>query len=117
MPAVRFEVACAIHHPTGLFSYQADDIWIDFETLDQFISELGHIVNHLKGAATLICLAQTFKFELRKQDKGVEANISIIEPYLEPQSQGHKTRLRASFYVTDPEALNTWYHNFSEFRQ
>ena len=113
LPAVRFQISCTIHHPTGIFLYQADDIWIDFETLDQFIGELGRIVNHLKGTATLICLAQTFKFELFRQDKGVEVAISITQH----SPQHLNTRLNASFLLEEPDLINTWYRNFSEFRR
>lgn len=113
MPAVRFQVSCTLQHPSSTFSYQADDIWIDFETLDQFIGELGGIINHLQGAATLMCLAKMFKFELSKQDQRITANIAIAAY----RPERHTTRLTASFPVEQPEVIDTWYRSFSEFRR
>lgn len=112
MPAVKLQVACTVHHPTGAFTYQADDVWIDYESLDNFIGNLGSLRNRQDQVAALTCIDKAFKLELARQETSLRIRLSITE-----KQPGHKeTQLTAAFEAVDDSFVDTWYRSFVEFR-
>jgi len=112
-PAVKVAVNCTIPHSGGTFSYQADDIWLDFESLENFISELGHMSHKSPSYASLTCLGRTLKLEVTRQQTGCKIRLLFTEYHPDQED----ITLSASFAVDDLSLLQTWYRGFSEFRR
>jgi hypothetical protein len=112
MPAVKLQVACTVRHPTGDFTYQADDVWIDYEALDNFIGNLGSLRNRQDQVAALTCIDKAFKLELSRQKATLIIRLSIAEK----QPGQKETLLTAAFEAVDDSFVDTWYRSFLEFR-
>jgi len=65
-----------LSHPTGRFSYIADDIWIDTDVWDTFESEL---VAGVRSCAIFHDLSDYFVIKLERKDRCFEISVVVRE--------------------------------------
>ncbi|GHU05897.1 hypothetical protein FACS1894205_6560 [Alphaproteobacteria bacterium] len=72
-----WRVGLKLSHPTGNFSYVANDIWIDTEVWDSFVLELAAGV---RGRAIFHDLSGYFVLELERKERYFEISVNVREP-------------------------------------
>lgn len=80
LPSFRVELSCQLPHPTGTFTYGADDIWFTCEEWDRFVSELHGFARNQVNLAILRDASTYFQFSLSKQASQVVVSIACREP-------------------------------------
>jgi len=104
LQTVRCRVAVTLHHPTGWFRYEADDIWLCLDDdLEEFTHQLEGVIAGLEEAAVLSCMSREVTLRLARAGSGVEATLAIREY----QGSHADTVLEGSFLI-EAEYLGRW---------
>ena len=112
LPSLKLEVSCNLAHAIGNFLYQADDIWIDYEAIDSFISNLGNLSHKETGLALLTCMDRALRFELTKRPDSLKIRLIITEQ----QPNQSEIQMMATFISPDLTLFKTWHRQFIQFR-
>lgn len=67
LPSIKMCVKVQVNHPTGVFIYQADDIWFECLQWDTFVLNLKQIF--VKNKATLIDMSEGFELDFYPKEK------------------------------------------------
>ncbi|NTG43586.1 hypothetical protein [Rhizobium rhizogenes] len=72
-----WRISLELSHATGHFSYCADDIWLETEMWDAFVSDLTSGPRH---SARLYDLSNYFTLNIERQNRCFEVDIAAHEP-------------------------------------
>lgn len=93
-PDYCFEVNCCLRHPTEAFTYSANDIYFDLESLAAFCEELRGMQRGLRQEAALHDPGEMVVLRLKGNARGLQLTLNVRE-YLAPSI----ATLNASFDV------------------
>ncbi len=82
-PSYRFEMDCRLRHPTGSFSYSANDLYFDLESFERFSAELQGVQQSLRQEAALKDVGQMVVLRLEGNSRALQATLEVRE-YLAP---------------------------------
>src|SRR5258708_29869176 len=83
LPDYRFEMDCRLQHPTGSFSYSANDLYFDLESFERFSTELQGVQQGLRQEAALKDAGQMVVLRLEGNSRALQATLEVRE-YLPP---------------------------------
>jgi hypothetical protein len=78
-PDYRFAVECRLLHPTGSFSYSANDLYFDLESFENFSAELQGMQQGLRKQAALKDVSQIVTLRLEGNSRALRATLDIRE--------------------------------------
>lgn len=116
LPSFKVNIKLIIKHPTGLFSYQANDIWLECSMWDNFILDLNTFNNKPNFSIKLLDISEYFNLAFTK-DKSDEIlfKININEPFSGENGEGYigyQGKLDSNIMdiiKKDFEAFNKWW--------
>ena len=111
-PVMQVGLVFTMNTSNQTFTYETEDAWLDFESLDTFITDLGILARKEDGKAELATIDRGWKIELARVR---QAFIITLAATIQ-QAEIH-TDLISSFTLHDLHILKTWYHHLSEFRR
>lgn len=79
LSALRWAIDVRFGHPTGSFTYSADDIWLETKMWDEFVEALG---NGARKRAQLYDQSEYFVLCIQRNDDGLQVQCSAFEPIL-----------------------------------
>ncbi|MDJ1471148.1 hypothetical protein [Xanthocytophaga flava] len=78
VPSFRMSIAVLIKHPTGVVTYQANDIWFENRKWDSFINQLKSSHNQVK--ISLCDISDFFELTIRQHQNQLFFEIKVEEP-------------------------------------
>jgi hypothetical protein len=89
LPSFKANIKLEINHPTGYFSYQANDIWFDCVQWDAFLSSLDKL-NFLKESEIILSdMSEYFKIRfLLTKSRDIQFRVNIKEPFSGENGEG-----------------------------
>ncbi len=112
LPSFKTNIVLRIKHPTGLFLYQADDIWFDCSLWDKFILEISNVNYKTDISVKLSDISEYFNIEFVKETLNeVLFKVTIHEPFSGENGEGYisyQSKL-------DIDTMNIIKNNFESF--
>lgn len=116
LPSFKANIKLEIKHPTGNFSYIANDIWFDCNSWDKFIIDINTFGNKTNFNFKLADISECFNiFFILNNSSEILFKISINEPFSGENGEGHisyqsKIDIETmSIIKKDFENLNKWW--------
>ncbi len=106
--SMRFKVKLDLEHPTGTFTYSADDIWLETDMWDCFEQSLN---KGLEEKAVFRDQSSYFEIALTKGIRDIEFTFKVREPLV---GSGETSFLSSRKFDLDSGFINTLRDNFSE---
>lgn len=107
--SVQFKVELGLSHPTGTFSYSADDIWLDADMWNCFERALN---SGLKEKAVFNDQSQYLEISLEKRSTHIALSVNVKEPL---RDQGDISMSSFQKLDLDSSFINSLRDQFREF--
>ena len=107
--SIRFKVEIELEHPTGSFTYSADDIWLDTDMWDCFEHRLN---KGLEQKAIFHDQSNYFEISLERNSRNIEFLLKVREPLIK---RGEASISSSQKVELDNSFINSIKHGFHEF--
>ena len=107
--SIKFEVKLTLEHPTGVFTFSADDIWFEADMWNQFVHELN---NGLGSNAVFHDQSNYLRLSIERAANHLDLSLSIREPLI---AAGDTTLSSSQRVNLDSAFINSLTSSFQKF--